>query len=315
MYDPTKPYNKEILELIKQTWETPYITVNIDVYPILDEKISEFEVDHTDGVGTKGYFHWKKRAFKNAVIDALAMNLNDLVMMRAIPYKLQNHISLPVEDRTAIIEIVRHLVGECKKRNIAVTGGETSIHPTLKGLDLTMTVSGFVEIRKQDTFKPGDLLIGIKSSGLHSSGFTKLMELYGEHIPDEWLAPSHIYSDTILDLFEEHGLDVHGMVNIAGGAFTKIKTLIKDVNIIIRRNHELRPQKMFYDIYSKGVSDEDMYKIFNNGIGFIISVKPEKAQEIMSQINEFETDIIGGVTAGTGDVKIESMFSEKIIDY
>lgn len=80
MYDPTKPYKKQILELIKQTWETPYVSVKGDIYPIIERKFSYPEVDHTDGIGTKGVYHWQQRTFGNAALDALAMNLNDLAL-------------------------------------------------------------------------------------------------------------------------------------------------------------------------------------------------------------------------------------------
>ena len=127
MYNPTKPYKKKISEFIKQTWETPYISVSEGAYPVIKKKFSYPEIDHTDGIGTKGIYHWQEGTFKNAVIDALAMNLNDLAVVRAMPYKLQNHIMVPEEDER-ILEIIKTLVEECKKRNIAITGGENSFH-------------------------------------------------------------------------------------------------------------------------------------------------------------------------------------------
>jgi len=103
MYDPTKPYKKQIFELIEKTWDNPYVTIKKGIYPILKKKFNWPEVDHSDGIGTKGLYHWQKRTFKNAVLDGLAMNLNDLALMRAIPYKLQNHIIIPEDDNEAIL--------------------------------------------------------------------------------------------------------------------------------------------------------------------------------------------------------------------
>jgi len=74
MYNPTKPYKKQILEIIKQTWKTPYISVRGGVYSIIEKKFSHPEIDHTDGIGTKGVYHWRQRSFRSAVLDALAMS-------------------------------------------------------------------------------------------------------------------------------------------------------------------------------------------------------------------------------------------------
>ena len=92
MYDPEKPYKKQILELIQKTWDTPYVSIKNNV---IKKKISYPDIDHTDGIGTKGIFHWQKQTFNNAVLDVMAMNLNDLALMRARPYKLSNHITVP----------------------------------------------------------------------------------------------------------------------------------------------------------------------------------------------------------------------------
>ena len=137
MYDPTKPYKGNILNLIKKTWDSSPLTVTPGYNTIFQRNFSFPEVDHTDGIGTKGYFHWKMRTFKNAVLDSLAMNLNDLVLSRAKPFKLQNHIMLPLDDHLAILEIIETFVEECVKRGIAITGGETSVHSNLDGLEIS----------------------------------------------------------------------------------------------------------------------------------------------------------------------------------
>lgn len=94
-YNPEKPYKNQILSLIKKAWVTPCVSVREDAYPVFKVKFRHSQVDHTDGIGTKGIFHWKNRSFKNAVLDALAMNLNDLAIVRVMPFKLQCHLVLP----------------------------------------------------------------------------------------------------------------------------------------------------------------------------------------------------------------------------
>jgi len=310
MYDTTKPYKNSILELIKQTWETPHVSIKEGTYPIIERKFLSVEVDHTDGVGTKGIYHWKQRAFRNASLDALAMNLNDLAMARAIPYKTQNHIIIPKDDKEAILEIIESLVNECKKRRIAITGGETSIHDYLDGLDISLTVSGFVKNYQQNRFEEGDILIGMRSSGLHSNGFTKLREVFGEEYRDDFIIPTEIYFDKVLSLIER--FDIHGMMHITGGAFTKLKGLLYNCDVRLYRKHKLVPQKIFEEVYEKNVSDEEMYKTFNCGIGFILSVSQDEANKI---VRELDSDIVGEITKGTGKVSIESMFSNRKIEF
>jgi hypothetical protein len=81
MYNPTKPYKYKILSLIESTWSSPYVKVKKGLYPVFERKILVPEVQHTDGIGTKGFYHWRKKNFRSAVLDALAMNLNDLAMV------------------------------------------------------------------------------------------------------------------------------------------------------------------------------------------------------------------------------------------
>ena len=311
MYDSIKPYKKEIIELIKQTWETPYVSVKDGV---VEKKFSYPECHHVDGIGTKGIFHWEQRSFRYAVLDALAMNLNDLAFMRATPYAMIDHLFVPEDDEKAILDIVRYLSEECKKRNIAITGGETAIHNNMQGLEISVNLLGFVKRPKPNQFKVGDILIGIESNGLHSNGFTKVRKLFGEEYKSDFILPTHIYLDTILAIDEM--FDIHGMMHITGGAFTKLKDLLDaDADATIRNDHTLNPQKIFRELYKKGVSDEDMYKTFNCGTGFVLSANEKDVGEILKQIKGFKADIIGAVTQGDGNVIVQSQFSEKEIRY
>lgn len=309
MYDPTKPYTKQILKLIKQTWETPYISVEKS---IVKKKFSYKEYHHTDGIGTKGFYHWKNKTFENAVTDAMAMNLNDLAMMRATPYAVIDHLFLPEDNQEYILRIIKSLTEQCKKRNIAITGGETAIHDTHKNeIELSITMLGFIKNPKPNNFKIGDFLIGIESNGLHSNGFTKIREIFDDEY--NFTAPTYIYLDLILELNEK--FDIHGMMHITGGAYTKLKDLLNNADVHITKNHKLKPHQIFKKIYEKNISDEEMYKIFNCGIGFILSVSPENANEIISNMNKkgFNVDIIGEIIPGNEKIKIKSMFSDKEI--
>ncbi len=309
MYDPTKPYKHRILKLIASTWNTPYVKVGRGLYPVIKKRFSFPEIQHTDGIGTKGIYHWKKRTFRNAVIDALAMNLNDLAMAGAIPYSIQNHIVLPEDDHKAILGIVSSLADECRKRKIAMTGGETSVHSDTKGMDISITVSGFLPRKHQNKCRAGDALIGLKSSGLHSNGLTKVHEIFGNKYRKEFTEPTTIYLDDIMALRKK--CRINGMMHITGGAFTKLKDILIKADAVISLPKKLKPQKIFHDIYAKGLTNKMMYSTFNCGMGFIFSVPPGEVKKVMLHLKNAE--VIGGVIKGRGQINITSSFDGKIV--
>jgi len=198
------------------------------------------------------------------------------------------------------------------KRDIAITGGETAIHNNMEGMELSINMLGLTKNKKINQLEAGDYLIGLESSGLHSNGFTVVRELFNEYRKD-FTKPTNIYIDEILRLNKKY--DIHGMMHITGGAFTKLKSILKETNAEINGTHDLIPQEIFWDIYDKGVSDEEMYKTFNNGIGFIIGVSKEEAEDLLKDIRMCEADIIGEVIQGKGKVKINSKFSPQKIEF
>lgn len=309
MYNPTKPYKYKILKLIESTWDTPYVKVNRGLCPIIKKKFSFSEVQHTDGIGTKGFYHWRKRSFRNAVTDSLAMNLNDLAMMGSTPYAIQNHITLPKDDHEAILMLVKWLTVGCRKQKIAMTGGETSIHSDADGIDISITVSGFVRHKLTNVCKAGDVLIGIKSKGLHANGFTKVRQIFGRKFRKDFTEPTAIYLPDILHLLGE--CDINGMMHITGGAFTKLKDILNQNDAYIFHPEKLKPHKIFEEIYTKDPSNKMMYSIFNCGIGFVISVPKNQSLKALSCLNK--ADIIGQVTSGNGKIHIRSAFDRRMI--
>lgn len=308
MYDPTKPSTDSVLKLIQTTWNTPYIKVIPSTYALFERKFSYPEVDHTDGVGTKGIYHWRKKTFKNAVLDSLAMNLNDLLLVRAKAYKLQNHLVLPKDDSKVILQIMQTLVRECKKRNIAITGGETSIHNIPDSFDIGITMSGFVKNKKENKVKTGDVVVALKSNGLHSNGFTLIRKLFKNEFKNEFIRPTKIYYDDLIPLLDK--VAIHGMMHITGGAFSKLKGIIDSEQDIIISN-SIKPQKIFFDIYGKGISNKKMYTTFNCGVGFIIALPKKEADKLVADIPHSE--IIGEVTNGSGKIVIQSPFDHKTL--
>jgi phosphoribosylformylglycinamidine cyclo-ligase len=312
MYDTTKPYTKKLLEIRKSTWETPYIYVSDEWEGLTLSKRkkpydSYFEADETDGIGTKGYYHRKYGTLKNAVLDSIAMNLNDMLLSRATPYRLIDHIMSPEED--SLLKIFEELASECRKRKIAITAGESAVINTLDGIEMGIFLTGFVETPVPNRFMSGDCLVGFHSNGLHSNGFTKVRELFGDEFRQEFVEPTRLYYDELHEVVKN--TEVHGMAHITGGAFTKLRGRLNNLDAVIEDNG-LIPHKIFYEIYDKGLSDRDMYEKFNCGTGFIISTSPSWAEKMVVECERAE--IIGKVVPGKGKVKINSAFSDSVIN-
>ena len=292
MYDTTKPYIGKLLRLV--------------------EKCRGNIPASTDGIGTKGIYHWKQRTFRNAVIDSLAMNLNDLVVMRAKATGLNNHIMVPREDEEAILDIVKNISEECCRRNIKILSGETAVHDDMSGVEISMSIIGeYIGKKQENKFGIGDYLIGIKSSGLHSNGFTRVRKVFKNEFREDFTKPTIIYYDAVLELLGK--FDVHGMVHVTGGAFTKIKPYLNGNDVLFSRKDGFARQDIFYVLYKKDIPDEEMYKTFNCGIGFLLSVNPNDAKQVLLdlQSQNLEARVVGKTVKGNNNVKIESMFSHK----
>lgn len=305
MYNPSKPYKHDLIKLIQSTWKTKYVTVTEGIYPIIKKKFSYLEIQHADGIGTKGYYHSRAKTYHNAVIDALAMNLNDMALMGAVPYAVVDHIVTPDMGHESVMKIVRSLALECKRRGIALVGGETSHHNNVDGLDIGIVVSGFIKKKRKNLLRRGDVLVGLASNGLHANGITRVRAMFGE---EEWrdafVAPTAIYLDQVHAILEK--CDVHGMMHITGGAFTKLKDILGTNDATIAHPPSMRPQNIFVELYERGVSSRDMYTTFNCGIGFILGMSSKDAELVVRKYKNAR--VVGSVVRGTGLVHVTSAF-------
>lgn len=191
--------------------------------------------------------------------------------------------------------------------------------PNFKGAELDMVLTGIYskEKIKDYNIKEGDKLIGIASSGIHSNGLTGARS-FAESLPPsekesfykELAVPTLIYNNAFNDL---EGLS--GAIHITGGAFTKIaKVLPKGLRAYIHRNHNLKPQRLFYQLREKA-TNQRMYNYFNCGIGMILIARKDKASEIAKKVNAsgYKADIIGSIEKGKEEVRIESMFDNELV--
>ena len=285
----------KLWERIKGTFSLPR---GAKVLPVYGHYGGVFQVGneqlviHCDGVGTKVLVAQALQKYDSIGIDAVAMNVNDILCLGAEPLVGVDYIALTKEDDALMDALMVGLVKGAEESRCAIIGGETAIVPDLlkdeKTFDLSFTVVGKVKnkIITGEACKPGDVLIGLESSGLHSNGYTlarKVLDI--KRWGREMLVPTKIYVRPVLELLAAHGEAVHGMAHITGGAFSKLTRLNKEVGFSL--NKMPRMPKIFEEI-NKSVNDiDEMYKTFNCGIGMVLVAKKESESNVHEILKKY----------------------------
>jgi len=240
---------------------------------------------HTDGVGTKILIANMLKKYDTIGIDCIAMNVNDMICIGATPISFVDYIAANKNNQQIFKKIVRGLVNGAKKAKVPIIGGETAIMPDLfsgKGftMDLAGTVVGILSKKEMvlgKSIRTGDTIIGIKSSGLHSNGYSLarriLLSKYKlsdrikgvGNLGSALLKPTEIYVKPVLEVLSK--CQIHGLAHITGGAFTKLLRL-KNTGFDLTDLPKTPPLMQL--IQDCGVESKEMYKTFNMGIGFCI---------------------------------------------
>jgi len=264
---------------------------------------------HSDGVGTKVLIAQMMNKYDTVGIDCVAMNVNDLICIGAEPAGLIDYIALEKTNPELIDELMKGLIKGAKESGIAIVGGETAIMPDVikgyregYGFDLAAASYGFVdkdEVITGSTIKEGDILIGLESSGIHSNGYSLvrkvIFEKAGLTVDDTFpetnkkvgeilLEPTRIYTKIIRKLI--HVITVHGIAHITGGAFTKLMRIAPDgLGFEI---HLPEPPTVFKVIQKLGnISDKEMYKTFNMGIGMVLVIPEEEKGKLFKVMDNY----------------------------
>ncbi len=241
----------------------------------------------TDGVGTKLLVADEMRKWDTIGIDCIAMNVNDTICVGAEPIAFVDYIAIDEPDEKRTAEIGKGLEVGARLSNMTIVGGEIAVLPELvKGFDLAGTCLGVVDKDRVVTgqrVRPGDAIIALPSSGIHSNGLTlarKIVERSGagyrkkvKGLPRpmgmELLEPTTIYVKQVLGILNRH--EVHGMANITGGGLRNLLRLKKGVGFEIE--DPVRPNAVFSVLQELGgVSDKEMYQTFNMGMGYSMVV-------------------------------------------
>ena len=274
-----------------------------------------FHVLCTDGVGTKVLVAQMMDRYDTIAIDMIAMNVNDIICVGAEPIALVDYLAFEVYNEKISREISLGLVRGAEEAGIAVIGGETATLKGVvtgidgKGFDLAGTCLGIVDtdaVIVGDAITPGDSIVGLASSGIHSNGLSlarkALLEsgsahdiLYDEKsIGDELLIPTRIYVKPVLEMLEKSRREIHGLYHITGSGFMKFNRLRKDIGF--KFTNLLPIPRIFTEIQKRGsISDREMFQTFNMGLGFAIMTRePDFVLEI-AKAYDITAKVIGVV--------------------
>ena len=251
-------------------------------------------ISGADGVGTKINICRIAMDYRTIGMDLVAMCVNDVICSGAKPLYFLDYISTPKLDDT-VEQIIDGVIEGCKVAEVELLGGETAEHPRAKDYELAGFCTGIVEeneIISGKIIKPGDKIIGIESSGLHSNGYSLIndmlwrQKIYWKDTP-ELLNTTYIYSTVVKELLETQ--PILGMAHITGGGIPE--------NLPRCIPEGLKPQvdynswplpNIFKKIMLAGEIDEDeMKKVFNLGIGFCLIVPPEAEDEVRMLITPY----------------------------
>lgn len=278
-------------------------------------------VSSADGVGTKLNIARLTARHDTVGIDAVAMNVNDILSVGAEPLFFLDYIAYSKLRQNVLLEIVKGLNYGCIEAGCSLIGGETAQMPGMYKdgeYDLAGFCVGVVEknnIIDGSKIEMQDAVIGLESSGLHSNGYSLLRKVFSQNelkrMSSELLKPTRIYVKSILGLLyaKRYTLNaIKGISHITGGAFyDKIARILPDnINVRINRSSWVVP-KIFRLIQNKGnIEDKEMYRTFNMGIGLVLIVESVSAKAIMSKLAEFKIRawVIGEAIKGKREVEI-----------
>ena len=256
----------------------------------------------TDGVGSKLLLAEEMDSIHTVGIDCVAMNTNDLICVGAEPLSFVDYVALDKPDEELMAKIGKGLAEGCKQSNCTLSGGETAILPELvHGFDIAGTSVGYVkqdEIIDGTKISEGDVLIGLKSSGPHSNGYTLIRKLFNgdKELGKKLVEPTRIYVKEVMDLIKQ--VDVHGIAHITGGGLDNISRINDNFQYII--DTPLPVPSVFAWLQEKGnVEDKEMYRTFNMGMGMVIIVDKDDAEKSVSILGE-HAKVIGSVRSGKG---------------
>jgi phosphoribosylformylglycinamidine cyclo-ligase len=308
----------KIVERIKETWPPPgdigAVKLDIGYFANVIDIGGIGLAICTDGVGSKSIIAQMMRRYDTIGIDCVAMNVNDVLCVGARPISLVDYIAVEDSDPDMLGAIAIGLATGAKQAGVSISGGEISpLKDVMRGFDLVGTAVGIVPLDRIVTGRdlaPGDVIIGLESSGIHSNGLTlaryvffkqkKLSVDYvfpelGIPLGEELLRPTLIYVPEILDIISQIPT-VKALINITGDGLLNLPRVSAAVGFEIDNMPPV--PAIFQLIQSNGsVSNAEMYQVYNMGVGFCVLVakKDRDAALTILQRHGRRAQVIGRV--------------------
>jgi phosphoribosylformylglycinamidine cyclo-ligase len=283
----------------------------------------------TDGVGSKLILAEQLRRLDTVGIDCVAMNVNDIVCVGAEPVAMVDYIAVEEIDAQALAQIALGLKRGAELAGVEIPGGELAVlpelirgHPSPHGFELSGTAVGTVALERVVTgagCTPGDALIGLPSSGLHSNGYTlarrlsdgrlleRPAELGGASVADALLEPTVIYVRAVLELLRS-GATVHGLAHITGDGVLNLRRLNAAVGFAIEEPLAVAPICAWL-CEAGALEAAQAYQVFNMGCGFVAAVAAADADAAVALLERFHpgSRVIGRVSEDPGRVTLPGL--------
>ena len=273
----------------------------------------------TDGVGTKIEIANVLNKYDTIGIDLVAMSVNDLIVQGAKPLLFLDYISINKIDLKKLKSIIKGIVNGCEQSECELVGGETAEMPGTyeKGkFDIAGFAVGVVgknKILSKDKIKNNDLVLAIPSSGLHSNGYSlvryvinkkKINIKKNNFLRTELLRPTKIYVKEVLKLIDKNL--INGCANITGGGLAdNIKRIIPENLVAEIDLKKINTSKIFRWLKKNDISDKEMLKTFNCGVGFCLIISPKNLDKVKKYFTkEFKPYVIGKISKGKNKVKL-----------
>ena len=273
----------------------------------------------TDGVGTKIEVANLLNKYDTIGIDLVAMSVNDLIVQGAKPLFFLDYISINKIDLKKMKSIIRGIIKGCDISQCNLVGGETAEMPDTyeKGkFDIAGFAVGILDKKKllnKNKIKKGNLILAVPSSGLHSNGFSLVRHLIrlkkinikkDPFLKKELIKPTKIYAREILSLVKKNFLN--GCANITGGGLADNISRVIPNNLCAEINlNKIKPLKIFNWLKNNKISDREMLKTFNCGVGFCLIINSKNLIKIRKYFTkEFKPYVIGKITSEKHKVKL-----------
>jgi phosphoribosylformylglycinamidine cyclo-ligase len=268
----------------------------------------------TDGVGTKLKLAFLAGKHDTVGIDLVAMSVNDVVVCGAEPVVFLDYFATSRLDAQEAEQVIKGIAEGCVRAGCALIGGETAELPGFyqRGeYDLAGFCVGVVEkerIINGRSIVPGDVVLGLASSGAHSNGYSLIRRIIGEDhlssdLADSLMEPTRIYVKALLKLAA--AVPVKGLAHITGGGLVGNlpRILPKGTQASIKKSSWPRPEIFKWLQQAGNIAEEELFRVFNCGIGMVVVVSADKAQAASTLLNQEQELVyqIGVIEAASGE--------------